>query len=198
MLTGCRPNEALRATWQEFDEAPGFWSKPSAHTKQKKTPHRAACAGRARADRATPAGARQGQASSGYFQGLCRASRSPRYGTSGTSCVTVPGSARMRTSTRCAISFASVGAGGGLSPANHRSVARSHAAAHDAALCALGRRSVARGRRAYRRGDQRGREGRRQGRHHQAVMAAMPKAIMPESSFGGRDAVFQRSIAGPG
>ena len=37
MLTGCRPNEALRATWQEFDEAPGFWSKPSAHTKQKKT-----------------------------------------------------------------------------------------------------------------------------------------------------------------
>ena len=37
MLTGCRPNEALRATWLEFDEAPGVWSKPSAHTKQRKT-----------------------------------------------------------------------------------------------------------------------------------------------------------------
>jgi integrase len=36
MLTGCRPAEALRATWQEFDQEPGFWSKPSAHTKQKK------------------------------------------------------------------------------------------------------------------------------------------------------------------
>jgi integrase len=35
MLTGCRPGEAMRATWAEFDE-PGYWSKPSAHTKQRK------------------------------------------------------------------------------------------------------------------------------------------------------------------
>jgi integrase len=35
MVTGCRPGEALRATWAEFDEL-GYWSKPSAHTKQRK------------------------------------------------------------------------------------------------------------------------------------------------------------------
>src|SRR5262249_48800705 len=35
MLTGCRPNEALRATWKEFDTE-GSWTKPSAHTKQRK------------------------------------------------------------------------------------------------------------------------------------------------------------------
>jgi integrase len=36
MLTGCRPAEALRAEWSEFDEQAGFWIKPSAHTKQRK------------------------------------------------------------------------------------------------------------------------------------------------------------------
>jgi len=36
MLTGCRPGEAMRATWAEFAE-PGVWAKPSAHTKQRKT-----------------------------------------------------------------------------------------------------------------------------------------------------------------
>jgi integrase len=36
MLTGCRPAEALKATWNEFDSEPGFWCKPSAHTKQRK------------------------------------------------------------------------------------------------------------------------------------------------------------------
>jgi integrase len=40
MLTGARPNEALRARWHEFDAEPGFWIRPSAHTKQRKT-HRA-------------------------------------------------------------------------------------------------------------------------------------------------------------
>ena len=35
MLTGARPGEAMRARWAEFDE-PGFWDKPSAHTKQRK------------------------------------------------------------------------------------------------------------------------------------------------------------------
>jgi integrase len=38
MLTGCRPGEAMRATWAEFADV-GVWVKPSAHTKQKK-PHR--------------------------------------------------------------------------------------------------------------------------------------------------------------
>ena len=36
MLTGCRPCEAMRARWEEFDKEPGFWVKPSAHTKQRK------------------------------------------------------------------------------------------------------------------------------------------------------------------
>ena len=39
MLTGCRPCEALRATWAQFD-LPGFWIKPSSHTKQRRV-HRA-------------------------------------------------------------------------------------------------------------------------------------------------------------
>jgi integrase len=40
MLTGCRPGEAMHATWEQFDAEPGFWVKPSSHTKQRKT-HRA-------------------------------------------------------------------------------------------------------------------------------------------------------------
>jgi integrase len=36
MLTGCRPNEAMKAEWGEFDSEPGYWIKPSAHTKQRK------------------------------------------------------------------------------------------------------------------------------------------------------------------
>lgn len=36
MLTGCRPGEALQAAWLEFDKEPGYWVKPSAHTKQRK------------------------------------------------------------------------------------------------------------------------------------------------------------------
>ena len=36
MLTGCRPVEAMKAKWSEVDEQPGFWVKPSAHTKQRK------------------------------------------------------------------------------------------------------------------------------------------------------------------
>jgi integrase len=37
MLTGCRPGEAKLAKWSEVDSEPGFWIKPSSHTKQKKT-----------------------------------------------------------------------------------------------------------------------------------------------------------------
>jgi integrase len=37
MLTGCRPAEALTAKWEEFDRETGYWIKPSAHTKQRKT-----------------------------------------------------------------------------------------------------------------------------------------------------------------
>jgi integrase len=36
MLTGCRPGEAMFATWAQFDAQPGFWIKPSSHTKQRK------------------------------------------------------------------------------------------------------------------------------------------------------------------
>jgi integrase len=36
MLTGCRPGEAMNATWDQFEVEPGFWVKPSAHVKQRK------------------------------------------------------------------------------------------------------------------------------------------------------------------
>ena len=36
MLTGCRPLEAMKAGWEEFDKEPGTWVKPTAHTKQRK------------------------------------------------------------------------------------------------------------------------------------------------------------------
>jgi integrase len=36
MLSGCRPAEALQAKWSEFTAEPGFWVKPSSHTKQRK------------------------------------------------------------------------------------------------------------------------------------------------------------------
>jgi integrase len=36
MLTGCRPGEAMKAQWSEFEE-PGFWIRPSAHVKTRKT-----------------------------------------------------------------------------------------------------------------------------------------------------------------
>jgi integrase len=36
MLCGCRPGEAMLATWVQFDAQPGFWIKPSSHTKQRK------------------------------------------------------------------------------------------------------------------------------------------------------------------
>jgi integrase len=35
MLTGCRPGEAMAATWEQFDIEPGFWVKPGATTKQR-------------------------------------------------------------------------------------------------------------------------------------------------------------------
>ncbi|MGY5803386.1 tyrosine-type recombinase/integrase [Rhizobium sp. LEGMi12c] len=37
LLTGCRKTEALAATWSMFDLTEGSWTKPSHHTKQKKT-----------------------------------------------------------------------------------------------------------------------------------------------------------------
>jgi integrase len=39
LFTGSRAGEALRAEWSEFDLARGVWTKPSHHTKQKKTDH---------------------------------------------------------------------------------------------------------------------------------------------------------------
>jgi integrase len=35
MLTGCRPSEAILATWDQFDAEAGFWKKPAATTKQR-------------------------------------------------------------------------------------------------------------------------------------------------------------------
>ena len=36
MFTGARPAEALQARWSEFAVEPGFWVKPSSHTKQRR------------------------------------------------------------------------------------------------------------------------------------------------------------------
>jgi integrase len=36
MLTGCRPGEAVKATWEQVDAEPGYWSKPAANTKQRR------------------------------------------------------------------------------------------------------------------------------------------------------------------
>jgi integrase len=37
MMTGCRPGEAMQAEWTEFDAEPRYWIKPSTHVKQRKT-----------------------------------------------------------------------------------------------------------------------------------------------------------------
>lgn len=39
MITGARKNEALTARWADFDLDRGVWTKPSHHTKQKRTEH---------------------------------------------------------------------------------------------------------------------------------------------------------------
>jgi integrase len=36
MFTGCRPGEAMKATWAQMEIEPGYWVKRSAHTKQRK------------------------------------------------------------------------------------------------------------------------------------------------------------------
>jgi integrase len=36
MLCGCRPSEAMRAEWSQFDDEPGYWVKPATLTKQRK------------------------------------------------------------------------------------------------------------------------------------------------------------------
>lgn len=47
LLTGARRGEVLGATWDQFDLDAGVWTKPSAHTKQKKE-HRVPISGAAR------------------------------------------------------------------------------------------------------------------------------------------------------
>jgi integrase len=37
LMTGARKSEVLRATWAQIDLGKGIWTKPSSHTKQKKT-----------------------------------------------------------------------------------------------------------------------------------------------------------------
>jgi integrase len=39
LLTGCRAGEARTARWEDFDLDRGVWTKPSHHTKQKRTEH---------------------------------------------------------------------------------------------------------------------------------------------------------------
>lgn len=39
LLTGARIGEVLTATWSDFDLSRGVWTKPSHHTKQKRTEH---------------------------------------------------------------------------------------------------------------------------------------------------------------
>jgi integrase len=48
LLTGARRNEVLSAYWRDFDPVAGIWTKPSAHTKQKKL-HRVPLSAAARA-----------------------------------------------------------------------------------------------------------------------------------------------------
>jgi integrase len=36
MLTGCRPQEAMRAQWGQLDNEPGYWVKPATQTKQRR------------------------------------------------------------------------------------------------------------------------------------------------------------------
>jgi integrase len=38
-VTGCRPVEAMKAKWDEFNPKTNVWSKPSAHTKQRRVHH---------------------------------------------------------------------------------------------------------------------------------------------------------------
>lgn len=47
LYTGCRRGEALNATWDQFDEQLGIWTKPASATKQRKL-HRVPLSGSAR------------------------------------------------------------------------------------------------------------------------------------------------------
>ncbi|MCZ6586424.1 MAG: integrase arm-type DNA-binding domain-containing protein, partial [Alphaproteobacteria bacterium] len=79
MLTGCRPGEAMKATWDQFDLDAGGWTKPGSTTKQRKT-HRIPLAAAAiellqhiRADKELPQNKRKENDCSFVFPGRKRA-----------------------------------------------------------------------------------------------------------------------------
>ena len=111
MLTGCRPAEAMKARWNQVDDEPGFWIKPSAHTKQRK-PHKLALAPPALELLDRMRAGRQENAE-WIFPGQARAITSSSSGHAGIGCATragIPGD-RIYDLRH---SFASIGAAGGL------------------------------------------------------------------------------------
>ena len=133
MLTGCRPGEAMAAKWSEFDAEPGYWVKPSAHTKQRKV-HRVPL---------TPAALeligrrRQACASAnGCFRQNVRTSRSRRCGTFGNTRATHAKLGKAARIYDLRHTFAIGRRRWRAVPANHRSPARSHVEPDDRTLCA--------------------------------------------------------------
>ena len=105
MLTGCRPDEAMRAEWSEFDKAPGYWIKPSAHTKQKRI-HRLPLS--PPAIQLIENSARIAQASNGCSPAGHRVSRWHCSLTFGVSCMSERSLSRMRRAVRPAFTICGI------------------------------------------------------------------------------------------
>jgi integrase len=138
MLTGWRPGEAMKATWEEFDK-PGYWIKPSSHVKQRKThklplgPAAIELIDRLRKKRNAnwvfPSD-KPGEHLTQLWRVWTFVRRETGLGKD----------ARLYDLRH---TFASVGTGRRSKPTDHRPSTRPHPAAHDAALRAPSRRSAA-------------------------------------------------------